>query len=214
MDTIIVYVDDAEYAKPLLQAMAQAPGADRRHCVLVACAPRITHRVSRFVSNRARELAQQVGRQAVRSLCARAGPGQWPAGQHDAGAWTAAGRAGPAASRAWHGRTGRGPAPSQAGSGRPQGRGTDAAQTGRHPGRHWRAVERVDRRDTGGLSLQRPCASPGCRDGIAGLFCRLAVPSPSGRLGPGITRQHLRGAVGVCPGTRLVACTTLLCCGA
>ena len=55
MDTIIVYVDDAEYAKPLLQAMAQAPGADRRHCVLVACAPRITHRVSRFVSNRARE---------------------------------------------------------------------------------------------------------------------------------------------------------------
>ncbi|MDH0200153.1 hypothetical protein N7337_04350 [Comamonas aquatica] len=55
MDTIIVYVDDAEYAKPLLQTMAQAPGADRRHCVLVACAPRITHRVSRFVSNRARE---------------------------------------------------------------------------------------------------------------------------------------------------------------
>ncbi|MBD9402922.1 MULTISPECIES: universal stress protein [unclassified Comamonas] len=55
METIIVYVDDAEYARRLLQATAQAPQASRAHWVLVACAPRITHRVSKFVSNRSRE---------------------------------------------------------------------------------------------------------------------------------------------------------------
>ena len=48
--------------------MAQAPGADRRHCVLVA---RLYHapRQPLCQQPRARELAQQMGRQAVRSLC-------------------------------------------------------------------------------------------------------------------------------------------------
>lgn len=55
METIIVYVDDAEYARPLLQAAAGNPNARHTHWVLVACAPRVTHRVSKFVSNRARE---------------------------------------------------------------------------------------------------------------------------------------------------------------
>ncbi|MEG3002254.1 MAG: hypothetical protein RR855_17065 [Comamonas sp.] len=55
METIIVYLDDAEYAQPLLQSMAQAPRAADTHWVVVACAPRITHRVSKWVSNRARE---------------------------------------------------------------------------------------------------------------------------------------------------------------
>lgn len=55
METIIVYVDDADYAQPLLQAAASAPQASQTHWVLVACAPRITHRVSKFVSNRSRE---------------------------------------------------------------------------------------------------------------------------------------------------------------
>lgn len=55
METIIVYVDDADYARRLLQATAQAPQTARAHWVLVACAPRITHRVSKFVSNRSRE---------------------------------------------------------------------------------------------------------------------------------------------------------------
>ena len=55
METIIVYVDDAAYAQPLLQAALQLPQAAKAHWVLVACAPRITHRVSRFASNRARE---------------------------------------------------------------------------------------------------------------------------------------------------------------
>lgn len=55
METIIVYVDDAEYAQLLLQAAVQAPHGRKAHWVLVGCAPRITHRVSRFVSNRSRE---------------------------------------------------------------------------------------------------------------------------------------------------------------
>lgn len=55
MKTIIVYLDDADYAQLLLQAAAQAPDAHLAHWVLVGCAPRITHRVSRFVSNRSRE---------------------------------------------------------------------------------------------------------------------------------------------------------------
>lgn len=55
METIIVYVDDADYARRLLQATAQAAQTARAHWVLVACAPRITHRVSKFVSNRSRE---------------------------------------------------------------------------------------------------------------------------------------------------------------
>ncbi|MBQ0131857.1 MAG: hypothetical protein KBT18_06720 [Comamonas sp.] len=55
MDTIIVYADDAQYAQPLLQSMAQAPTAGRTHWIIVACAPRVTHRVSKFASNRSRE---------------------------------------------------------------------------------------------------------------------------------------------------------------
>ena len=55
VNTLIVYVDDADHAQPTLQTMAQAADAAQHRCVLVACAPRITHRVSRFVSNRARE---------------------------------------------------------------------------------------------------------------------------------------------------------------
>lgn len=55
METIIVYVDDADYAQLLLQTAVQAPHASKAHWVLVGCAPRITHRVSRFVSNRSRE---------------------------------------------------------------------------------------------------------------------------------------------------------------
>lgn len=55
METIIVYADDAEYAQPLLQSMAQRPGAAQTHWIVIACAPRVTHRVSKFASNRSRE---------------------------------------------------------------------------------------------------------------------------------------------------------------
>ena len=53
--TIIAYVDDADHAQLLLQAAMLAPHVQAAHWVLVACAPRITHRVSKFVSNRSRE---------------------------------------------------------------------------------------------------------------------------------------------------------------
>lgn len=55
METIIAYVDDAAHIHPLLQAAGAMPQARQTHWVLVACAPRITHRISKFVSNRSRE---------------------------------------------------------------------------------------------------------------------------------------------------------------
>ena len=55
METIIAYVDDAAHAQQLFQAMKAKQQAPQTHWVLVACAPRITHRVSKFASNRSRE---------------------------------------------------------------------------------------------------------------------------------------------------------------
>ena len=59
MDKIIVYVDDAAYARQLLAPMqthgSAGPGGPDTHWVVVACAPRITHRISKWVSHSARE---------------------------------------------------------------------------------------------------------------------------------------------------------------
>ncbi len=55
MDKIIVYVDDADHAQQLLAPLAAKEPAHQRHWVLVACAPRMTHRVSKWVSHSARE---------------------------------------------------------------------------------------------------------------------------------------------------------------
>ena len=56
MDKIILYVDDAAYAREHLQRLAPvADSAASRHWVLVACAPRMTHRISKWVSHSARE---------------------------------------------------------------------------------------------------------------------------------------------------------------
>jgi len=58
METIIVYLDDAAHAAQGLAAMTHpAPPARRvpRHWILVACAPRMTHRISKWVSHRTRE---------------------------------------------------------------------------------------------------------------------------------------------------------------
>jgi hypothetical protein len=58
MDKIIVYLDDAAYAQHQLAPMtgtdAGAAGAGT-HWVLVACAPRMTQRISKWVSHSARE---------------------------------------------------------------------------------------------------------------------------------------------------------------
>ena len=58
MDKIIVYVDDAAYARQQLAPMkASGPETGRlpTHWVVVACAPRMTHRISKWVSHSARE---------------------------------------------------------------------------------------------------------------------------------------------------------------
>ena len=52
MEKIIVYVDDAEYALQQLTPMKSSAGT---HWVLVACAPRMTHRISKWVSHSARQ---------------------------------------------------------------------------------------------------------------------------------------------------------------
>jgi len=50
---VLVYLDDAEHAQ---QHMAQlAACAPASHWILVACAPRITHRISKWVSHSSRE---------------------------------------------------------------------------------------------------------------------------------------------------------------
>jgi len=57
MDKIIVYVDDAEYALRQLGSMESAAASRRAatHWVLVACPPRMTRHISKWVSHTARE---------------------------------------------------------------------------------------------------------------------------------------------------------------
>ena len=51
MNKVIVYLDDPAYARQRMPAVDGAP----THWVLVACAPRMTHRISKWVSHSARE---------------------------------------------------------------------------------------------------------------------------------------------------------------
>ena len=56
MDNIIVYVDDAAYALQMLQPMlATGDGRTRTRWIVVGCAPRVTHRVSKWVTHSARQ---------------------------------------------------------------------------------------------------------------------------------------------------------------
>ena len=55
MDKVIVYVDDAAYAQQVLAPLLAREANARTHWVLVACAPRMTHRISKWVSHSARE---------------------------------------------------------------------------------------------------------------------------------------------------------------
>ncbi|MES2190010.1 MAG: hypothetical protein V4454_07800 [Pseudomonadota bacterium] len=56
MDNIIVYVDDASYALQMLEPM-RMDGVARNPArwIVVGCAPRVTHRASKWVTNSARE---------------------------------------------------------------------------------------------------------------------------------------------------------------
>jgi hypothetical protein len=72
MQKVIVYLDDPAYAR------RQLPPADTTgtHWVLVACAPRMTHRISKWVSHSAREhwrakWADKLFEQVVPALRAR-----------------------------------------------------------------------------------------------------------------------------------------------
>ncbi|MDA8445986.1 hypothetical protein [Paracidovorax valerianellae] len=52
---VIVYVDDAEQARQILAPLSSQASAEKTQWVLVACAPRMTHRISKWVSHSARE---------------------------------------------------------------------------------------------------------------------------------------------------------------
>ncbi|MFT4241092.1 MAG: hypothetical protein QM569_02305 [Acidovorax sp.] len=54
-DRVIVYVDDAAHAQQVLAPLFARDAAARTQWVLVACAPRMTHRISKWVSHSARE---------------------------------------------------------------------------------------------------------------------------------------------------------------
>jgi hypothetical protein len=51
MNKVIVYLDDPAYARHRMPGVDAGP----THWVLVACAPRMTHRISKWVSHSARE---------------------------------------------------------------------------------------------------------------------------------------------------------------
>lgn len=56
MDNIIVYVDDAGYALQMLQPMLSSGSARTpTRWIVVGCAPRVTHRVSKWVTHSARQ---------------------------------------------------------------------------------------------------------------------------------------------------------------
>jgi hypothetical protein len=55
MQRFIVYVDDALSARQGLSALLGSQPSTGAHWILVACAPRMTHRISKWVSHRARE---------------------------------------------------------------------------------------------------------------------------------------------------------------
>jgi hypothetical protein len=55
MDKIIAYVDDADYALHQLAPMLNAPGASPVQWILVACPPRMSRHISKWVNRAARE---------------------------------------------------------------------------------------------------------------------------------------------------------------
>jgi len=56
MDNIIVYVDDAAYGQQLLQPMLQGMGSGvTTRWLVVACPPRMTHRVSKWLAPSSRD---------------------------------------------------------------------------------------------------------------------------------------------------------------
>ena len=63
METMIVYVDDAAYARKLLQPLLptgkNAQSSESTRWIMVACTPNVTHDISKWVSPEALELWRQ-----------------------------------------------------------------------------------------------------------------------------------------------------------
>lgn len=55
METIIVFIDDADYAVQMLQPMLPSASQAPTRWVMVGCAPRITRRISKWVTQSARQ---------------------------------------------------------------------------------------------------------------------------------------------------------------
>jgi len=55
METIIVFIDEADYAVQMLQPMLPTTNPTPTRWVLVGCAPRITRRISKWVTQSARQ---------------------------------------------------------------------------------------------------------------------------------------------------------------
>ncbi len=55
MESVIVYVDNAEWALRQLAPMVCSEGAVPLQCVLVACPPRLSQRIGKWTSHAARE---------------------------------------------------------------------------------------------------------------------------------------------------------------
>ena len=55
MDTLIVYLDDAAYAQQLLAPLSLADADHATQWVLVACAPRMSRRIGKWLSHSSRE---------------------------------------------------------------------------------------------------------------------------------------------------------------
>ena len=80
MKNIIVYIDDAAHAlqqlQPLMDTAGTAAPLPDTHWILVGCAPRVTHRISKWVTHSAREnwrrkWADKVFSQIVPALAGR-----------------------------------------------------------------------------------------------------------------------------------------------
>jgi len=65
MEKIAVFVDDVDHARQLLAPLL-AQGAEPMHWVVVACAPRLTHRIGKWVSNSNRQQWREHWARALR----------------------------------------------------------------------------------------------------------------------------------------------------
>ena len=69
MDTLIVYIDDADYAKRQLAPMLN--GLEAMHCILVGCPPQLNRHAGQWLSKEARRRWRQEWGESVLAEIAR-----------------------------------------------------------------------------------------------------------------------------------------------